>query len=60
AKKWGVWLKAATSDKGFVSKMTARGSVIELMEPEQSQKFINEQYKIFRKLVDDLGMRIKG
>ncbi len=60
AEKWGVWLKQAVSDKGFLSKMTARGSVIRLMDPAESQTFINNQYSIFRKLVDELGMRIKG
>jgi tripartite-type tricarboxylate transporter receptor subunit TctC len=50
----------ATSDKGFLEKMTARGSVIRLMDPKESEAFIQEQYTIFRKLVDDLGMRIKG
>ncbi|MGI9388034.1 MAG: Bug family tripartite tricarboxylate transporter substrate binding protein [Methyloligellaceae bacterium] len=60
AKKWGAWLAKATKDADFNKKMKARGSVIRLMEPAESQKFITEQYKTFRKLVDDLGMRIKG
>jgi tripartite-type tricarboxylate transporter receptor subunit TctC len=60
AAQWGAWLKTAVSDKDFLDKMTNRGSVIRLMDPAESQTFIETQYKIFRKLVDDLGMRIEG
>lgn len=60
AAKWRGYMASATADKGFLDKMTARGSVIRLMNPEESQKFILDQYTIFRKLVDDLGMRIEG
>lgn len=60
AKKWEGYLKTATSDKDFRAKMEARGSVIELMDPQKSQAFIEDQYKVFRKLVDELNMRIKG
>jgi tripartite-type tricarboxylate transporter receptor subunit TctC len=60
AEKWREYMAKATTDKDFLEKMTSRGSVIQLMDPEASQTFIQEQYEIFRKLVDDLGMRIKG
>ncbi|MBU2533190.1 MAG: tripartite tricarboxylate transporter substrate binding protein [Alphaproteobacteria bacterium] len=60
AAKWRDYMGTATSDKEFVEKMSARGSVIRLMDPKESKTFIEEQYKVFRKLVDDLGMRIKG
>jgi hypothetical protein len=30
------------------------------MDPEESQTFIQTQYETFRKLVDQLGMRIEG
>lgn len=60
AKKWGEWLTKATADADFNKKMKNRGSVIRLMDPAESQKFIQQQYTTFRKLVDDLGMRIKG
>ncbi|MEQ8824873.1 MAG: tripartite tricarboxylate transporter substrate binding protein [Filomicrobium sp.] len=58
--KWKGWLAKATADKGFVDKMTTRGSVIRLMDPAESKTFIDNQYEVFRKLVDDLGMRIEG
>lgn len=58
--KWRGWLKDAVADQGFLDKMTARGSVIQLMDPEESQEFIQNQYEVFRKLVDDLGMRVEG
>lgn len=58
--KWGGWLKDAVADKGFLDKMTARGSVIQLMDPAESKEFIQNQYEVFRKLVDDLGMRVEG
>ncbi len=40
--------------------MEAAGSVIDLMNPEDSKNFIQDQYEVFRKLVDQLGMRIEG
>lgn len=58
--KWRGWLKQATEDKDFLEKMGARGSVIQMMSPEDSNEFINNQYNVFKKLVDDLGMRIEG
>ncbi|MBZ8134277.1 tripartite tricarboxylate transporter substrate binding protein [Afifella sp. IM 167] len=58
--KWRDWLKQATADKTFVEQMTKRGSVIRLMDPEESQEFINNQYETFKKLVDELDMRIEG
>lgn len=60
AAKWREWLEKATNDKDFVDQMTKRGSIIELMSPEESQAFIQTQYETFRKLVDQLGMRIEG
>ena len=60
AEKWGGWLAEAGSDENFVSTMEARGSVIKLMNPQESLDFINGQYTVFRALVDELGMRIEG
>ncbi|MCR9110919.1 tripartite tricarboxylate transporter substrate binding protein [Marivita sp. XM-24bin2] len=60
ATKWGEWMAAATEDETFRSTMEARGSVIELMDPEEANAFILEQYNTFRALVDELGMRIEG
>lgn len=57
---WAAWMKKATADPQFLKQMTARGSVIKLMSPEEGKQFMLDQYKTFRKLVDDLGMRIKG
>lgn len=60
AAKWGEWMAIATADETFRSTMEARGSVIKLMSPEEANAFIEGQYNTFRKLVDDLGMRIEG
>jgi tripartite-type tricarboxylate transporter receptor subunit TctC len=60
AAKWREWLTEATTDKEFVEVMEKSGSVIRLMSPEESQDFIRKQYETFRKLVDQLGMRIEG
>ncbi len=60
AAKWGDWLATATANEEFVEKMEARGSVIRLMDPAESKEFIEGQYETFRKLVDELGMRIEG
>lgn len=59
-KQWGEWLKQATSDPEFVKQMEARGSVVQLMSPEEGKKFMIEQYETFKQLVDDLKMRIEG
>ena len=60
AEQWGKWMAEATRDQDFLEKMTARGSVIELMSPAEANKFITTQYNTFRKLVDELDMRIEG
>lgn len=60
AEKWGAWMAAATQDPKFNETMTARGSVIRLMDPVEANEFIQGQYKVFRALVDELGMRIEG
>ena len=60
AKAWGGWMATATSNKEFVEKMEARGSVIRLMDPVESKKFIEAQYNQFKALVDELGMRVEG
>lgn len=58
--KWGEWMTEATADEDFLEKMTARGSVIRLMDPAEANEFIETQYNTFRDLVDELGMRIEG
>lgn len=60
ATKWGEWMSAAAADEEFVKSMEARGSIIRVMSPEEANTFIKGQYDTFRKLVDDLGMRIEG
>ncbi len=58
--KWGAYMAEATKDPTFNEKMSARGSVIRLMSPTESQEFIQGQFEVFRALVDELGMRIEG
>jgi len=53
------WLADVTANETFVSQMEARGSQIRLMDPAESQEFIQGQYEVFRALVDELGMRIE-
>ena len=60
AAKWGEWMATATADETFREAMEKRGSVIELMDPEAANAFIEEQYNTFKALVDELGMRIEG
>lgn len=60
AEKWGAWMAEATADAKFNETMSARGSVIRLMDPIEANEFIQGQYNVFRALVDDLGMRIEG
>ncbi|MGW8206111.1 MAG: Bug family tripartite tricarboxylate transporter substrate binding protein [Hyphomicrobiaceae bacterium] len=58
--KWAEWLKKATADPDFLKQMESRGSVIQLMSPEEGKQFMMDQYETFKKLVNDLNMRIKG
>ena len=58
--KWGARMAEATRDQGFLDMMTLRGWVIRLMDPYEANKFIQDQFTTFRKLVDELGMRIEG
>jgi len=60
AAKWGTWMEAATQDTKFLDAMSARGSVIELMDPVEANAFIQGQYNTFKALVDKLGMRVEG
>jgi len=60
AEKWGKWMAEATADADFNEKMSARGSVIRLMDPVEANEFILGQYTVFKALVDELGMRIEG
>ncbi len=57
--KWRGWMQKAVADKKFVDAMTKRGSVIRLMDPKESNEFIQNQFKAFSKLVTDLDMRIQ-
>ncbi len=59
ADKWRGYLATAVKDQKFLDAMGKRGSVIRLMDPKESNEFIQGQYTAFRKLVDDLNMRIK-
>lgn len=58
--KWADWLKKATADEDFLTQMKSRGSVIQLMGPDEGKQFMIDQYNTFKKLVEDLQMRIKG
>ncbi len=60
AAKWGECMADATADEKFLEQMNARGSIIQLMNPEDANAFIQQQYETFRALVDELGMRIEG
>lgn len=60
AASWGDWMATATQDEKFNKTMTSRGSVIDLMSPEDANAFIQGQYEVFRALVDELGMRVEG
>ncbi|MEZ5862724.1 MAG: tripartite tricarboxylate transporter substrate binding protein [Geminicoccaceae bacterium] len=56
---WRGWLVEAIEDPGFQETMDRFGSIVDLKSPEESVAFINEQYRIFRELVDELGMRVE-
>ncbi len=56
---WRGWLVEAIEDPGFQETMDRFGSIVDLKSPEDSVAFINEQYRIFRELVDELDMRVE-
>ncbi|WP_292294461.1 tripartite tricarboxylate transporter substrate binding protein [Marivita sp.] len=58
--KWGEWINSAAQDAEFNETMQSMGSVIDVMSPEEAVDFINNQYSVFRALVDELGMRVEG
>ena len=58
--KWGEWITSAAQDAEFNETMQSMGSVIDVMSPEEAVDFINNQYSVFRALVDELGMRVEG
>ena len=60
AAKWGEWMATAVKDEKFLTVMERAGSIIDLMDPAEAKTFIDGQYETFRKLVDELGMRIEG
>ncbi len=55
---WEKWLAVATRNPEFIGNMEKLGSVIVSMGPKESEEFINDQYSIFKKLVDKLDMRV--
>ena len=59
AAKWRGWLAEAVADKKFLDAMGKAGSLIRLMDPKESNTFIQGQYQTFSKLVQKLGMTIE-
>lgn len=59
AEAWGKWLAEAVKDEGFLKFMDQAGSQVRLMSPEESLAFVNKQYETFRRLVDQLDMRVE-
>ncbi len=56
---WVGWLGQITKDTEFQERMGALGSVVVSMTPEESVRFIRNQYEVFRALVDKLDMRVE-
>lgn len=57
--KWAEWLSLAVEDEDFVQYMTSRGSINELMSPEEAREFVDSAYAIFRGLVLELDLEIQ-
>ncbi len=57
--KWRGWLEVAVADEGFQETMGRFGSIVELMSPEESLDFVNQQYEVFSELVNELDMRVE-
>ena len=55
---WEEWIEEAVKNEEFVEVMESRGSLIQFMDPEQSNTFILRQFDTFRLMVDNLGLRI--
>jgi len=59
AEQWRAWLAEAVKDETFLNFMKQAGSKIDLMSPEESLEFVNNQYQTFSRLVEDLGLRVE-
>lgn len=60
AAKWEQWMAEATRNEKFIETMTSRGSIIELMNPQDANAFIQNQFEVFSALVKQLNMGIEG
>ena len=59
AETWGEWLATAAADEEFQRFMTAGGSIVQVMSPEESETFVRNAYDVFRRLVVELDLEIK-
>lgn len=59
AEQWRAWLAEAVKDETFLKFMKQVGSQVDLMSPEESLEFVNNQYQTFSRLVDELGLRVE-
>lgn len=59
AETWGEWLAVAAADEEFQRFMTAGGSIVQVMSPEESEAFVRNAYEVFRRLVVELDLEIK-
>ncbi len=55
---WGEWLAEGVQNTEFLRILTAGGSVVELMSPEDSVQFVNDAYETFRAVVVALDLEI--
>ena len=56
---WSGWIGQVVKDEEWLEKSRSLGSVPVEMSTKESMAFINNQYNIFKGLVDKLGMRIE-
>jgi len=56
---WSGWLDQIVADEEFRKSLIALGSIPVSMDTKESVAFIDNQYEVFKGLVDKLGMRIE-
>ncbi len=56
---WADALQQVKEDDSWNRLVTQLGSVPRILPPDETEEFVNEQYRVFRDLVDRLDMRIE-
>lgn len=57
--KWTETLQKVKEDKAWVKMTKSLGSVPQILSPEETKDFVDNQYQTYYKLAKDLGIRVE-